>query len=188
MSMRPSGLVKVLNEIVINRRSCIVECGGGVSTFYIARLLKEKGGHLYTIEHDKEWVEVLQGLLAEQGLDKFVSVIFAPLVKTQLAVNAGSWYNESIIQKALATIKLDLLIVDGPPAYQKSLSQARYPAVPYFKEFFSEDYAIVLDDINRKGEQEILLKWENQLGICFERYLIDGSVAIGRAKKSFKIS
>jgi hypothetical protein len=112
MSMRPSGLVKVLNEIVINRRSCIVECGGSVSTFYIARLLKEKGGHLYTIEHDKEWVEVLQGLLAEQGLDKFVSVIFAPLVKTQLAVNAGSWYNESIIQKALATIKLDLLIVD----------------------------------------------------------------------------
>jgi len=59
-SMRPSGLVKVLNDIVVNRRYCIVECGGGVSTYYIASLIKERGGHLYTIEHDKAWVSILK--------------------------------------------------------------------------------------------------------------------------------
>ena len=47
-AIRPSGLVKVLNEIVINRRRCIVECGGGISTVYIAKLLQQQGqGHLY---------------------------------------------------------------------------------------------------------------------------------------------
>ena len=44
-SMRPSGLLAVVNDIVINRRTKIVECGSGISTFYIARLLKERGGH-----------------------------------------------------------------------------------------------------------------------------------------------
>src|SRR3954471_15653391 len=59
-SMRPSGLIAVLNDIVINNRTSIVECGGGVSTFYIARLLKRRGGHIFSIENDDAWAKLLQ--------------------------------------------------------------------------------------------------------------------------------
>src|SRR5438093_6942309 len=59
-AMRPSGLVAVLNDIVINGRVRIVECGSGISTFYIARLLRElrslrRAGRIHTIEHDEPW-------------------------------------------------------------------------------------------------------------------------------------
>lgn len=58
--MRPSGLVAVLNEILINSRTSIVECGGGISTFYIAKLIQENGGHLYSIEHELSWAIFLE--------------------------------------------------------------------------------------------------------------------------------
>ncbi|NOX50787.1 MAG: class I SAM-dependent methyltransferase, partial [Gammaproteobacteria bacterium] len=55
-AMRPCALVAVLNDIIVNRRKCIVECGGGISTIFIGRLLnRTSDAHLYTIEHDKEW-------------------------------------------------------------------------------------------------------------------------------------
>ncbi|MCL1467693.1 class I SAM-dependent methyltransferase [Argonema galeatum] len=186
-SMRPSALVIVLNDIVINRRTCILECGGGISTFYMARLLKEKGGHLYTVEHDKEWAEILNWLLKQEGLSECVSVIPAPLVKTDLAINENLWYDTKIIGDIISGQKIDLLIVDGPLAYTKELMYARYPAVPYYKNFLATEYTIVLDDINRQGEQEILLKWEKELGILFQKRLADGNIGIGSSKRSFKI-
>ncbi|WP_249067974.1 class I SAM-dependent methyltransferase [Argonema antarcticum] len=187
-SMRPSGLVKVLNDIVVNRRSCIVECGGGLSTYYIASLIKERGGHLYTIEHDRAWVSILKEFLATQNLDKFVSIICAPLAKSPLAINDGYWYDQEIIRDAIAGLKIDLLLVDGPPAHDKNIMYARYPAAPYFKPFMSEDYTIILDDINRKGEQEILRKWEKELAITFYQYQLDGSIAIAQSKNSWLIA
>ena len=165
-----------------------MECGGGLSTYYISSLIKERGGHLYTIEDNKDWADILQGFLSAQNLDKFVSIIYAPLVKTELAMNRGSWYNENLIRDAILGSKIDLLLVDGPVASGNSLRYARYPAVPFFKPFLSENYTIILDDINRQGEQEILKKWENELSISFERYPMNGSVAIGRSQEYFHIA
>jgi len=81
-----------------------------------------------------------------------------------------------------------LLLVDGPPAHDKNIMYARYPAAPYFKPFMSEDYTIILDDINRKGEQEILQKWEKELAITFYQYQLDGSIAIAQSKNSWLIA
>jgi len=52
----------------------------------------------------------------------------------------------------------------------------------------SEDYTIILDDINRKGEQEILQKWEKELAITFYQYQLDGSIAIAQSKNSWLIA
>ena len=188
-AMRPSGLVAVLNEIIINRRKWIVECGGGISTFYIARLLREKGGHLYTIEHNEQWCELLMQELSKEDLSKYVSVIFAPLISSEIKIDNENtdWYDLSILEKQLSSLKADLLIVDGPPAYELEKQLSRYPAVPFFLTYLAEDYTIILDDINRPGEQEVLQAWEQQLGIVFERRLAQGNIAIGRAKSSLII-
>jgi hypothetical protein len=42
-TMRPAGLVRVCNEIVHRGRTRIVECGSGVSTVVLARLLRQRG-------------------------------------------------------------------------------------------------------------------------------------------------
>jgi hypothetical protein len=187
-AMRPSGLVKVLNAITILRCRCIVECGGGLSTLYIARLLKQQNvGHLYSIEHDAAWAEVLQSLLKNQALEDYVTVILAPLVSCPLAMEGNIWYDTNIIEEKIADCKIDLLLVDGPPAWQEGRAYARYPAVPYFQNFFAEDHTIILDDINRPGEEAVLRKWEELLNLKFERYRLDGTVAIGRTQQEFSI-
>lgn len=188
-AMRPSGLVAVLNEITINQRKCIVECGGGISTFYIARLLREKGGHIYTIEHNQLWCQLLEQELAKENLSEYVSVIFAPLSSNKIEIRQENteWYDLSTLEAKLSSLKIDLLIVDGPPAYEVEKQLARYPAVPFLSTYLAEDYTIILDDINRPGEQEVLQTWEQQLGIVFERRLSQGNIGIGRAKPSLII-
>lgn len=188
-AMRPSGLVAVLNEITINQRKCIVECGGGISTFYIARLLSNKNGHIYTIEHDQQWCKLLEQELAKENLSEYVSVIFAPLSSSEIAIKQENtnWYDTSTLEEQLSSLKIDLLLVDGPPAYEVEKQLSRYPAVPFLSTYFAEDYTIILDDINRVGEQEVLQAWEQQLGIVFERRMSQGNIGIGRAKPSLII-
>lgn len=186
-AMRPSGLLAVLNDIVINRRSYIVECGGGISTFYIARLLKQRGGRIYSIEHDADWARLLQDSLDAEGLREHATVVFAPLAPTRHSWAGAQWYDEAKLECIKSGGRIDLLSVDGPPAYSKDLRYARYPAVPYFKDAFAADYTVVLDDINRQGEQEIVARWERELGIAFTRRFVDGTIALGRPRPSFSV-
>ncbi len=186
-AMRPSGLVAVLNDILINKRSSIVECGGGVSTFYIARLLKQQGGHLSTIEHDEEWANLLTKKLKEEALDQFVSVIIAPLQPTKLGLDGTDWYDIKVLDKQITHQSIDMLLIDGPPAYQDKIKYARYPAVPYFSKLMKNDYTVILDDIKREGEQYIISKWENYLNINFEKRFLKGNIAIGTSKHSLTV-
>ena len=186
-AIRPSGLVKIINEITINNRTSILECGGGISTIYIAKILQEHGGHLYTIEHDVDWVKFLKKLLAQQGLTQYVSIITAPLEDCPISFKGDRslWYSLDTLKNAFNNVEIDLLIVDGPPAYTKKTMYARYPAVPFLKQYFASDYAVILDDIRRSGEKKIVARWQNELGINFVRYPIQGGIAIAYSQAKF---
>ncbi|MCW6038691.1 class I SAM-dependent methyltransferase [Spirulina subsalsa FACHB-351] len=180
-AMRPSGLVQVVNEIVINQRSKIVECGAGVSTLYIARLLRQKGGHLYTIEHNLDWMNWIQGELEREELSHLVTLIYAPLQATDLSLENTLWYDTEILNATRSSLQgIDLLLVDGPPAYEESIQYSRYPAVPYFLPQFARDVTVVLDDANREGEKEILKRWKGLLKVGFEQK--EGYIAIARLR------
>ena len=62
-SMRPSSVMVILNEIMFNHRQSILECGSGISTIYIAALLRNTGGHLFTVENDPGWINTIRGIL-----------------------------------------------------------------------------------------------------------------------------
>ena len=187
-SMSPSAIVTILNEIVINSRECVVECGSGISTLFIAKIFNELGnGHIYTIEHDQTWIEVIENILKREGLDKFVSIIYAPLVSTDVSLDKSQWYNTQPINEKLSDKEVDLIIVDGPPGHKKEIMYSRYPAVPYLKNFFADSFTIILDDCNRIGESEIVTRWEEILSIRFEKHLLKGNIAIGKSKPSFTI-
>jgi hypothetical protein len=188
-AMRPSGIVAALNEITVNRRRGIVELGGGVSTLFLARLLRRRGGHVWTVEHDEGWADLLTEELANEDLDRVATVVRAPLAPVDGAWpgEEGAWYEPDILGPALAGHPVDLLIVDGPPAYRTGLGHARYPAGRFFAPMFADDYTIILDDIDRPGEQEIMERWETELGVTFECRLVDGGIGIGRRGAAFTV-
>jgi predicted O-methyltransferase YrrM len=188
-AMRPSGIVAVLNEIMVNRRRCVVELGAGVSTCYIGRLLRRRGGHLWTVEHDERWADLVHRQLADEALDDVISVVRAPLTPDSAGWpgERATWYEPDRIRQAIAGQSIDLLVIDGPPAWQAGWGHSRYPAVPFFAPMLADDYAIVLDDINRSGEQEIMDRWERQLGVTFERRLRNGRIGIGRPRAAFTV-
>jgi predicted O-methyltransferase YrrM len=187
-ALRPSGLVKILNEIVVNRRSCIVECGGGISTVYIAKLLKEQGqGHLYTIEDNLGWIDLLKGILQKQGVSDYVTVIPAPLTDCEFSLENNLWYDLSKFRSIVTPCTIDLLIVDGPPAYDQPRRLARYPALPALQDHLAPNFTVILDDINRSGEAEILVKWAAEFGLTFEKYFHDGDIAIARTQGGYHV-
>lgn len=178
-AMRPSGLADVCNEIVLAKRRRILELGAGTSTVLLARLLRTTGGTLTAIEHDARWTTWVAGQLAAEQLQDVARVVHAPLEPSPLAVGGLPWYAAEPITQALAGGAPDLLIVDGPPAYRSGESLARLPAVPALLDHLAPDAAIILDDIARAGEHEVLERWQDAFDLRFERRPASG-VAIGR--------
>jgi predicted O-methyltransferase YrrM len=177
MAMRPQGLLTVLNDISIQGRRVVVECGGGVSTMYIAKLLATRAeGHLHTIEHDAKWADCLREMLHRQSLEAFCTVTVAPLEPMR---SPSAWYAAAELQR-LDLTGIDLLLVDGPPAYARERRHARQPALRFFFDRLASDCTVILDDIDRRGEQEVVDRWEREFPVRFERRARDGAVAVWR--------
>ena len=177
-AMRPSGLVLVCNDVVLNERRRIVELGSGISTVLLARLLAQRsptGGRLAAIEHDARWARWVAGQLAREGVGDDVVVIEAPLPLGHPAVDEQLWwwYDETAVAAGLDTAfggePIDLLIVDGPPAFAVGHGTSRYSALPVLRERLAPGATVVLDDIERPGEQVVLERWEHEFGLRFDR-------------------
>jgi hypothetical protein len=50
-----------------------------------------------------------------------------------------------------------LLVIDGPPGYLQR--DMRHPALPLLSLYFNANTVVMLDDANRKDEQNILTRW-----------------------------
>ena len=75
----------VLAEVAAGRRR-VAECGSGVSTILIARLLREFGaGQVFALEHSVGWAHRIRARIVSEGLAAYVSVIDAPLERDPLA-------------------------------------------------------------------------------------------------------
>lgn len=190
-SVRPTALVYILNEIMVNERKTIVECGAGISTIYIACLLKQMkqtDRRLFTIDHDANWLSVVRSQLDEHDLLTHVTLIHAPLKYCEECQDESQlWYDTDAIRKEIGESKIDLLFVDGPPANKPGIEQARYPAVPFFKKNLSDSVAILLDDATRKGERKIAKKWSNELDRPFEKSVLSGNMYICKRGVAYNV-
>jgi len=186
--MRPGGLVAVCNDIVLNGRRRVVELGSGVSTVLLARLLTDRcaldGFRMAVVEHDHAWARWVSDQLDRERIGHDVVVIHAPLLDHSLAERGLQWYDEAAVVAGLDTALrgdlIDLLLVDGPPAYVAGHGLARYPAVPVLRERLAPGATVILDDVERPGEQEILRRWERETGLEFHRRAEDAGVAVAR--------
>ncbi|MDN5214505.1 class I SAM-dependent methyltransferase [Fulvivirgaceae bacterium BMA12] len=183
--LNPTGLLFIINDILINNRKYIIEFGAGVSTIVIARLIKKNSlnTRLISVEHDEGWLEMIANTLQKEKLSQNVKPIYAPLSECDLSINGMKWYNTKTLDNYIADQKFDAIIVDGPPSYSKEIMFSRYPAIPYLKDKLNTNIAIYLDDVEREGEREILKKWSEILKINFEIY--DYTFGIYLSEKSY---
>lgn len=171
-AMRIGGLVHICNTIVHTDPAQVVECGAGVSTIVLARLLAQCGrGTLTALEHDPAWAARVGASLADEGLEGVARVVLAPLEG-----EPEPWYAEAGVAQLPDAI--DLLVVDGPPADRPELALARRPALGRLAPRLAPGATVVLDDIGRAGEQEVLVTWEATTDWRFER-LEDEAIAVG---------
>ncbi|HEY6759052.1 MAG TPA: class I SAM-dependent methyltransferase [Baekduia sp.] len=170
-AMRPAGLVLVCNDIMYANRTSVVECGSGASTVVLARLLRQRGaGTLTAIEHDAGWADRVRDLLRREGLDDVATVLHAPLT------GEPAWYDPAALEPLPATV--DLLVVDGPPAFEPADAHRRLPALAFFEPRLVDGATVILDDVDRAGERDVLATWEQTTSWRF-RIEADADVAVG---------
>jgi predicted O-methyltransferase YrrM len=166
-SMRPAAITRILSELRMRRHGTVIELGSGVSTIYIAAQLRRTSGRVRVVEHDAGWARVVEDGLEASGLGGHAELITAPLEPCELALDETTWYAPGALADMLDD-RIDALIVDGPPGgTDRPLS--RYPALPFFIEVLSPSALIILDDLERPGEREVLNRWESEFELRFER-------------------
>ena len=166
----PEFYTHIANDIVVNQRKNIVEAGAGLSTALIGRLLKvnQPQSRLISIEHDAQWLAVVEKLVERDGTRDCITFCHAPLAHQptvhkalqQNAPEASGWYSHDALNAFPFPEAIDALIIDGPPALHPL---ARYGAIPYFIGRLAGNSVIFLHDVDRAGERAIVDRWMGML-------------------------
>jgi predicted O-methyltransferase YrrM len=150
-------LIALLVDLVISERpSLVVECGSGVSTLWLALTMRqfEIDGRIIALDHDPVFGDKTRAFLARHGVQDLAEVRDAPLESFSLEGESYSWYARRAWQDLTG---IDLLFVDGPPA--ATGHQARYPALPLLSGSLSPAATVVLDDLVVPDMQKVLRRW-----------------------------
>ncbi len=182
-ALHPSTVAMLLNEIVLNQRSAVIECGAGISTLMMAKVLADADGKLVSIDHNADWLGIVERLLQQVGIpDGVVQLIHAPMHACSLGLNDEPWYDENTLRQHTQGRRFDMLVVDGPEAWHRKRCMARYPALPFFRDQLAEDFSAFLDDVRRPGERAIMQLWADQHELAVAQYPERGDVAVMRPR------
>ncbi len=168
-SLRPFCLNYILNDIIVNNRKSIIEFGSGISTIMIGRLIKvnKLKTKLLSIEHNYDWVNVLSAILKTEGLEDVIEIQYSPLESCKLSIDNNQWYKLENLNNVTENKFFDMVIIDGPPAWEANKSKSRYPALPFIWDKLALSFSVFIDDASRLGEKNVIQLWENNFGIKF---------------------
>jgi predicted O-methyltransferase YrrM len=164
--------------VLEHRPGTVVDLGSGQSSVWMAAAMRTAGydGRVIGVDHDAAFAQGTRELARRQGVDTWLTVIEAPLREQEIAGRAVRWYDLD----ALGEVEgIDLLCVDGPPG--QGTSQARWPALPALHDRLRPGATVVLDDMIRRDEQEILDDWVSRYpGFTVERLDFEKGAAVMR--------
>lgn len=141
-------LLYVLLSILQNRVvSHLMELGVGQSTILCAQYARTFQRELTLIDDNLEWLQFVQNNAAISHEDG-IFAIYAKLKKISAVEKVIDWYDCE-----QPTKKFDFLLIDGPPAYLRRIQYNRLGIMNWLPGIMSEEFIIVIDDSNRKGEQ-----------------------------------
>lgn len=156
--MDPTNLLHLLDELDQLKPRHIVEIGPGVSTQVFAAWLRrhDRGGRVYSVEHDPYWTEQCHAWLKRNGLTGYAHIITAGLVDATSYGKPTKWYDPQTLKQELPK-SIDLLLVDAPPSYPDPL--ARRAALELLADRITPGGVVLLDDGHREGETRVARLW-----------------------------
>lgn len=185
-AMRPSTILHILNEIFINDRRSIIEFGAGVSTIYLAWAAKQVGANVISIEENGSWASKIKTHVGDIGAGDVCDVRAIGRKPLKGQGYDSHWYDAGQVKDLIGGLKFDVVVVDGPTAFEAGQEQARRPAIDVLSGNLAENYAIFLDDALRPGEQQALAAWEASLGVKASLETINGGHAfLGHGQRFF---
>ena len=121
-------------------------------------------GTCIPVEETAEWAASLRRQVDHEKLTEYVSVIHAPITEVGIAGDRYHRYSDEVVKGLIVHRGIDLLIVDGPVRGAR-LPHIRYPALPYFYDSLTPSATVIVDDIDRRAEQQIVRRWEREFGL-----------------------
>lgn len=153
-ALTPSGMLDIAQAISRDSPGVVVECGSGTSTMWIALALRASGGgHVYALEHDREFAQETRRQLSAQGLADYATVVDAPVIEQNGADGIVEWYDVSGLDDVK---RIDVLVIDGPP---QALGDLRKFAMQLLSDRFSDGTRVFADDVNRDAERTMVSEW-----------------------------
>lgn len=124
-----------------------IEFGAGQTSILMSQLNDrlKKEATITTVEHDVRWAEIVRAKVNHH-------VITADLVSKTISGHKISHYGGTYFDSSAL---YDFVLVDGPPAYMKETAFNRLGAMEIIEKNLAESFVIVLDDMQREGEQEL---------------------------------
>jgi len=145
-------LLVLARQVLTQKPRLVVEFGSGVSTVVIGRCLQlNGGGRLLSFDHDEGFAELTRRRLRRAGVPGEVRA--APLAPGRDGYG-GSWYAHGELPDGI-----DLLVIDGPPAWREEQAESRGSAAPAAFGRLAADAVVLLDDADRPGERRIAARW-----------------------------
>ncbi len=133
-------LLRSVTELPVKK---VVELGVGQTTLLFDGLRKEFGLEITSIDHDAEWRDRISSQVEHE-------VVLAPLREREVAGHRSEVYD---FEGLALPGKIDLLLVDGPVGRRH---RSRWGALELIESCLGEDFIIVFDDAERKGELETI--------------------------------
>lgn len=159
-STNPIIICELIENASLPQIGNIIECGSGISTLYLASVIKSKGnGHVYSIEDDQKWADITYAYLKQLNLENHCTIIVAPLKDLEVDGLETKWYDIFQNELNIPNESCGLLYVDGPKGKGEN-DLRRYPAIPQLKNYLKSGSKVFLDDADRAGESIIGDKWE----------------------------
>jgi FkbM family methyltransferase len=135
---------------------------------------KELPQRVLTFEHNKKYYDTTLASLKQNGLDNVVNLVHAPLVDFLSDGESYLYYDCDKSLDYIADIYRDrtaniLVLIDGPPG--STCPFARSPAITKLLNVLgNHQLDLVLDDYDRKEEQDIVERWKNMFEARFIQY------------------
>lgn len=144
-AISPDALAWVLTAVQEKEAPTMIEFGSGQSTVALAAALKHRGGHLISVEHDPEYLSVIERQVSSCGLNEFVKFVEAPLIP------CADGFTSYDVSKIPATL-IDVALIDGPPI-KLGGPDTRLIPLRWAAKHLEAGGVAFLDDSNRSGEQ-----------------------------------
>jgi len=165
-SAAPDFLKLIVEHCLEARPRTVLECSSGLTTLMLARCCElNRQGRVYSLENGAEYADKSRGHIRRYGLDRYATVIHAPLERHTLNGVTYEWYALDGIPDS----SIEMLVIDGPPGFIQRHS--RYPALPLLFDKLADGCVIFMDDAARGDEQEIVAMWQAEYPMLEHEYI-----------------